>query len=83
MLGFMNKEAYTKTLELEKVTFFSRSKGRLWTKGEETGNFLDLVSVKVDCDKDTLLIQANPQGPACHLGTATCWGEKNNANFRT
>ena len=81
MLGFMNKEAYTKTLELEKVTFFSRSKGRLWTKGEETGNFLDLVSVKVDCDKDTLLIQANPQGPACHLGTATCWGEKNNANF--
>lgn len=81
MLGFMNKEAYTKTLELEKVTFFSRSKGRLWTKGEETGNFLDLVSVKVDCDKDTLLIQANPQGLACHLGTATCWGEKNNANF--
>lgn len=77
MLGFMNKEAYEKTVETGKVTFFSRTKNRLWTKGEESGNFLDVVSVKADCDNDTLLIMANPQGPVCHKGTDTCWGEKN------
>lgn len=77
MLGFMNKEAYEKTLETGKVTFFSRTKNRLWTKGEESGNFLHVVSVKEDCDEDTLLIQVNPAGPVCHTGTDTCWGEKN------
>ena len=71
MLGFMNKEAYEKTVETGKVTFFSRTKNRLWTKGEESGNFLNVVSIKEDCDKDTLLIQV------CHTGTDTCWGEKN------
>lgn len=77
MLGFMNKEAYEKTLETGKVTFFSRTKNRLWTKGEESGNFLNVVSVKADCDNDTLLIMADPCGPVCHKGTDTCWGEKN------
>ena len=77
MLGFMNKEAYEKTVETGKVTFFSRTKNRLWTKGEESGNFLNVVSIKEDCDKDTLLIQVNPVGPVCHTGTDTCWGEKN------
>ena len=77
MLGFMNKEAYDKTVETGKVTFFSRTKNRLWTKGEESGNFLDVVSIKEDCDKDTLLIEVNPVGPVCHTGTDTCWGEKN------
>lgn len=77
MLGFMNKEAYDKTVETGKVTFFSRTKNRLWTKGEESGNFLNVVSMKEDCDKDTLLIQVHPVGPVCHLGTDTCWGEKN------
>lgn len=77
MLGFMNEEAYTKTLETGKVTFFSRTKNRLWTKGEESGNFLHVVSVKEDCDQDTLLIQVEPVGPVCHTGTDTCWGEKN------
>lgn len=77
MLGFMNKEAYEKTLETGKVTFFSRTRNRLWTKGEESGNFLNVVSVKEDCDRDTLLIEANPVGPVCHTGTDTCWGEKN------
>ena len=66
MLGFMNKEAYEKTVETGKVTFFSRTKNRLWTKGEESGNFLNVVSIKEDCDKDTLLIQVNPVGPVCH-----------------
>lgn len=80
MLGFMNEEAYRKTLELKMVTFFSRTKNRLWTKGEESGNFLHLVDIKVDCDNDTLLILANPQGPTCHKGTDTCWGEKNDRN---
>ncbi len=80
MLGFMNEEAYRKTLELKRVTFFSRTKNRLWTKGEESGNFLHLVDIKVDCDNDTLLILANPQGPTCHKGTDTCWGEKNERN---
>ncbi len=77
MLGFMNREAYDKTVETGKVTFFSRTKNRLWTKGEESGNFLNVVSIREDCDKDTLLIQVNPVGPVCHTGTDTCWGEKN------
>ena len=77
MLGFMNKEAYEKTMETGKVTFFSRTKNRLWTKGETSGNFLHVVSVKADCDNDTLLIMVTPEGPVCHTGTDTCWGEKN------
>ena len=77
MLGFMNQEAVAKTQELQKVTFFSRSKNRLWTKGEESGNYLLLKDIKVDCDKDTLLIKATPQGPTCHTGADTCWNEKN------
>lgn len=77
MLGFMNKEAYEQTLSTQKVTFFSRTKNRLWTKGEESGNFLHVVSIKADCDNDTLLIQVDPVGPVCHTGTDTCWGEKN------
>lgn len=77
MLGFMNREAYDKTMETGKVTFFSRTRNRLWTKGEESGNFLNVVFVKADCDHDTLLIQVHPAGPVCHTGTDTCWGEKN------
>lgn len=77
MLGFMNKEAYEKTMETGKVTFFSRTKNRLWTKGEESGNFLHVVSVKADCNNDTLLIMVHPEGPVCHKGTDTCWGDKN------
>ena len=77
MLGFMNKEAYEQTLASGKVTFFSRTKNRLWMKGEESGNFLNVVSILPDCDNDTLLIKANPCGPVCHKGTDTCWGEKN------
>ena len=77
MLGFINKEAYEKTMETGKVTFFSRTKNRLWTKGEESGNFLHVVSVKADCDNDTLLIMVHPEGPVCHKGTDTCWGDKN------
>lgn len=77
MLGFMNEEAYNKTVETGKVTFFSRTKNRLWTKGEESGNFLYVVSIASDCDNDTLLIKANPAGPVCHTGADTCWGEKN------
>lgn len=77
MLGFMNEEAYNKTVELGKVTFFSRTKNRLWTKGEESGNFLNVVSIKEDCDHDTLLIEAIPVGPVCHTGTDTCFGDKN------
>ena len=77
MLGFMNEEAYNKTLETGKVTFFSRTKNRLWTKGEESGNFLNVVSIQEDCDPDTLLIKVKPVGPVCHTGTDTCWGEKN------
>jgi len=78
MLGYMNKEAVDKTLKTKKVTFYSRSKNRLWTKGEESGNFLNLVSMSVDCDQDTLLIKVYPVGPTCHKGTDTCWGEDNN-----
>ena len=81
MLGYMNEEAYQKTLETKQVTFFSRSKQRLWTKGEESGNFLNLVAIKNDCDNDTLLIQVNPVGPTCHNGTGTCWGEENTPNY--
>lgn len=81
MLGYMNEEAYKKTLETEKVTFYSRTKQRLWTKGEESGNFLLLKDIKVDCDNDTLLIQVNPVGPVCHKGTDTCWAEKNETSF--
>lgn len=81
MLGYMNEEAYQKTLETKQVTFFSRSKQRLWTKGEESGNFLNLVNIKNDCDNDTLLIQVNPVGPTCHKGTDTCWEEENQSNF--
>jgi len=81
MLGYMNEEAYNKTLEMKQVTFFSRSKQRLWTKGEESGNFLNLVSVALDCDGDTLLIKANPVGPVCHTGNDTCWNEKNEADI--
>jgi phosphoribosyl-ATP pyrophosphohydrolase/phosphoribosyl-AMP cyclohydrolase len=77
MLGYMNEEALAETQKTGKVTFFSRSKNRLWTKGEESGNFLQLVSIASDCDDDTLLIKVNPQGPVCHLGTDTCWAEKN------
>jgi phosphoribosyl-ATP pyrophosphohydrolase/phosphoribosyl-AMP cyclohydrolase len=80
MLGFMNQEAIDTTIATQKVTFFSRSKSRLWTKGEESGNFLNYVHMSLDCDHDTLLIQANPVGPVCHTGTATCWGEDNNSN---
>lgn len=77
MLGFMNEEALLKTKELQKVTFYSRSKNRLWTKGEQSGNFLLLKSISVDCDKDTLLIKADPVGPVCHSGADTCFNEIN------
>ena len=81
MLGYMNAEAYQKTIDTQKVTFYSRSKQRLWTKGEESGNFLNLVSIKNDCDDDTLLIQVNPVGPTCHNGTDTCWAEENKSDY--
>jgi phosphoribosyl-AMP cyclohydrolase / phosphoribosyl-ATP pyrophosphohydrolase len=77
MLGFMNDEALNKTMKEGKVTFFSRSKNRLWTKGETSGNFLHVIDVKADCDKDTLLITVNPEGPVCHTGADTCFGETN------
>lgn len=77
MLGFMNKEAYDKTVETGKVTFWSRTKQRLWTKGETSGNTLTVVDIKADCDYDTLLIKAIPAGPVCHTGSDTCWDEKN------
>ncbi len=81
MLGYMNAEALRKTTETGKVTFFSRTKNRLWTKGEESGNFLNLVDIKNDCDNDSLLISVNPVGPTCHKGTDTCWKEENISNF--
>ena len=81
MLGYMNAEAITKTKETNKVTFYSRSKQRLWTKGEESGHFLNLISIKNDCDNDSLLIQVTPQGPTCHKGTDSCWGETNSESF--
>lgn len=77
MLGFMNEEAYKKTIETGHVTFWSRSRQTLWTKGETSGHFLNLVSIKNDCDNDTLLVRVNPVGPTCHTGTDTCWGEDN------
>ena len=81
MLGYMNTEAFSKTEETKKVTFFSRTKNRLWTKGEESGNFLNVVSIKNDCDNDTLLIQVNPVGPTCHTGSDTCWNDVNEQSF--
>ena len=80
MLGFMNEQAYHKTIETGKVTFWSRTRNCLWTKGETSGNFLNLVSIQNDCDNDTLLVKVNPIGPTCHKGTDTCWGETNEAN---
>ncbi|MUP39082.1 bifunctional phosphoribosyl-AMP cyclohydrolase/phosphoribosyl-ATP diphosphatase HisIE [Labilibaculum euxinus] len=80
MLGYMNKESYEKTIETGKVTFYSRSKKRLWTKGEESGNFLELKDLSLDCDNDTLLIKVAPVGPVCHKGTDTCWAEENQAS---
>jgi|TARA_B110000261_G_C12954661_1_gene305896 phosphoribosyl-ATP pyrophosphohydrolase/phosphoribosyl-AMP cyclohydrolase len=80
MLGYMNQAALTQTLETNKVTFYSRSKNRLWTKGEESGNFLNLITISNDCDDDTLLVKVDPVGPACHKGTGTCWGEDNALN---
>ncbi len=81
MLGYMNEEAYQKTVETKKVTFFSRTKQRLWTKGEESGNFLNLVEIKNDCDSDTLLITVSPSGPTCHKGSDTCWNEENKQGY--
>lgn len=77
MLGYMNAEAFETTQKLQKVTFYSRSKKRLWTKGEESGHFLNVKSIHLDCDQDTLLIYAKPEGPICHTGSDTCWGEEN------
>lgn len=81
MLGYMNEEAFEITTSTKKVTFYSRSKQRLWTKGEESGHVLNLVNYKIDCDNDTLLIQALPEGPTCHNGTDTCWAEDNKPHF--
>lgn len=80
MLGYMNEEALQKTIETKKVTFWSRSRNTLWTKGETSGNFLNLVDIKIDCDQDTLLVKAVPDGPTCHKGTDTCWAETNEKN---
>lgn len=80
MLGYMNQEAYEKTLSTGLVTFYSRSRQCLWTKGETSNNFLHLVDIKVDCDNDTLLVKVHPDGPTCHKGTDTCWGEENEAS---
>ena len=81
MLGYMNEEAFNKTQETKMVTFYSRTKNRLWRKGEESGNILNLVDIELDCDHDTLLISVNPKGPTCHKGTDTCWTENNTQNF--
>ncbi|TRO66383.1 bifunctional phosphoribosyl-AMP cyclohydrolase/phosphoribosyl-ATP diphosphatase HisIE [Christiangramia sabulilitoris] len=81
MLGYMNEEAFLKTNQTKKVTFYSRTKERLWTKGEESGNFLNLVNIKLDCDNDTLLVEVDPEGTVCHKGTDTCWAEENTANY--
>lgn len=81
MLGYMNSEAFEKTVKINLVTFFSRSKQRLWTKGEKSGNLLNVVDIKLDCDSDALLIKVNPQGPTCHKGSDSCWGEENIATF--
>lgn len=81
MLGYLNEESWARTLADRKVCFYSRSKGRLWTKGETSGNFLNLIDYKIDCDRDTLLLQVEPVGPVCHIGTATCFGEQSSFNF--
>jgi phosphoribosyl-AMP cyclohydrolase / phosphoribosyl-ATP pyrophosphohydrolase len=81
MLGYMNNVALHNTLNTKRVTFYSRSKERLWTKGEQSGHFLELISIANDCDKDSLLIKAKPFGPTCHTGADTCWQEKNESNF--
>jgi phosphoribosyl-ATP pyrophosphohydrolase/phosphoribosyl-AMP cyclohydrolase len=80
MLGFMNQEAYDKTVATKHVTFWSRTRNTLWTKGETSGHFLNLIDMKIDCDNDTLLVRVNPIGPTCHTGTDTCWGEDNESN---
>ncbi|WP_179338799.1 bifunctional phosphoribosyl-AMP cyclohydrolase/phosphoribosyl-ATP diphosphatase HisIE [Winogradskyella ludwigii] len=81
MLGYMNDDALQKTISTQLVTFFSRTKQRLWTKGEESGNVLNLVDIKLDCDSDSLLIKVNPKGPTCHKGTDTCWNETNKETY--
>ena len=81
MLGFMNEDALSETQKSGKVTFFSRTKNRLWTKGEESGNYLNVISITSDCDNDTLLIKVNPVGPVCHTGNDTCWNETNSGDF--
>ena len=81
MLGFMNKEAYDKTVETGKVTFWSRTRNCLWTKGETSGNFLNVKEILLDCDQDTLLIKAHPDGPVCHTGADTCWNEQNSVDL--
>ena len=81
MLGFMNKEAYDKTVETGKVTFWSRTRNCLWTKGETSGNFLNVKEILLDCDQDTLLIKARPDGPVCHTGADTCWNEQNSVDL--
>ena len=81
MLGFMNKEAYDKTVETGKVTFWSRTRNCLWTKGETSGNFLNVKEMLLDCDKDTLLIKVKPEGPVCHTGADTCWNEQNSVDL--
>ena len=81
MLGYMNDEALQKTIETKLVTFFSRTKQRLWTKGEESGHVLNLIDIKLDCDSDSLLIKVNPNGPTCHKGSDTCWNETNDNNY--
>ncbi|MEE1898541.1 bifunctional phosphoribosyl-AMP cyclohydrolase/phosphoribosyl-ATP diphosphatase HisIE [Flavobacterium rakeshii] len=81
MLGYMNEEAFTKTKLEKRVTFYSRSRNELWTKGETSGNYLNVVSMSLDCDNDTILIQAKPAGPTCHTGTTTCFGEPNSKGF--
>lgn len=81
MLGYMNDAAVKKTIDTNLVTFFSRTKQRLWTKGEESGNVLNLVSIQLDCDSDTLLIKVNPKGPTCHKGSDTCWNDENTQHF--
>ena len=81
MFGYMNEEAFKKTQDTKLVTFFSRTKNRLWTKGEESGNVLNLVDIKLDCDNDTLLITVNPKGPTCHTGSDTCWNESNTESY--
>jgi len=81
MLGYMNQEALTQTTQTKKVTFYSRSKQRLWTKGEESGHFLSLVDIALDCDNDTLLIQVNPEGPTCHKGSDSCWNKANTPSY--